>query len=308
MKITNDVTYAQGLSCVNDQYSASGCVAVDLKLDVYEPEQRPSGIPVPALKPAYVMMHGGGNSGGSKGGINVQVGKWWAQRGFVAFDIDYRLAGAKGLLPAQANASLQWQPFWASAYPAIRDAKAAIRFVRSKASEYGLDPARVAATGGSAGATDMLAAGVTFESDFKDEITTGQDSTLASTNMQESSSVQALVLHWAHEDGVTLAQTHNGGSDRYRPSNPPVVSFHGNQDTTIPIVHAYNVQAAYAKTGVTYDLHVLDGCPHGSWCYDGNGACTCSGHTWSPLMEELALPVVVDGLDLTLVATFEVSV
>jgi len=284
---------------------------MDLKLDVYEPEARATGIPVPAVKPAYIMMHGGGNSGGAKGGINIQVGKWWAQRGFIAFDINYRLSGNKGLLPPKtaSNSSLQWQPYWQSAYPAIRDAKASVRYVRAMASQYGIDPGRIATSGGSAGATDMLAVGVTFEEDYRDELTVDQDSTLASTNLAESSAVQCLVLHWAHEDGVALAEQNNPGrGERYRPSNPPVVSFHGNQDTTIPIEHAYAVQNAYAKTGVTYELHVLEGCPHGAWCYDGKGVCTCSGHTWSPLMEELALPVVVDALKLTLVADADISI
>lgn len=305
VKVTHNVVYAQALTC-NDQYSPLTCTAMDLKLDTYEPEVKAGGIPVPALKPAYIMMHGGGNTQGGKGWVNALAGQWWAERGFVAFDINYRLVGDKGLLPAkESNSSLlQWQPQWASAYPAIRDAKASVRFVRAKAREYGVDPRRIAASGGSAGAADMLAAGVTFEHDYKDELTTAHDPTLASTNLQESSSVQALVLHWAHDDGVLLAQAHNGGGDRYSSSNPPVVSFHGNQDTTIPIQHAYAVQAAYAKTGVTYELHVLDGCPHGSWCYDGKGGCTCTDNvteSWTPLMEELAMPVVVDALDLTLV-------
>lgn len=284
---------------------------MELVLDIYEPEARSTGIPVPAVKPAYIMMHGGGNSGGAKGGINGNAGKWWAQRGFVAFDINYRLAGDKGLLPPKSasNASLQWQPYWTSAYPATRDAKAAIRFVRANANLYGLDPGRIVASGGSAGATDMLAAGVGFEQDYRDELTPDQDPTLASTNLQESSAVQCLVLHWASDGGVDLAAQHNSGlGERYRSSNPPVVSFHGDQDTTIPIEHAYAVQAAYANTGVPYELHVLEGCAHGPWCYNGQGVCGCSGATWSPLMEELALPVVVNALSLTLLGNAEVAV
>ena len=47
---------------------------------------------------------------------------------------------------APTDVSLQlgeWTPNWASAYPAVRDLKAAIRFVRAKATEYGVDPSRV---------------------------------------------------------------------------------------------------------------------------------------------------------------------
>lgn len=311
MKVTNDVTYGQGLTCVN-QYEASGCKSMDLKLDIYEPTGRQGGAAVPASKPAYVLMHGGGNVGGSKGGINVMVGKWWASRGFVVFDINYRLSKHKGLLPAKTQLlGLAWKPFWPSAYPATRDAKAAIRFVRANAGSYGIDIARVASSGGSAGATDMLAGGVTFEEDFKDELTVAEDSTLASTHLKFSSAVQCLVLHWPSDGGVLLAQQHYPAKgDRYRSDNPVAVSFHGDQDTTIPIEHSYAVQAAYNKTGVPFYMHVLKNCPHGSWCYDGKGHCLCSGAKWSPLMEELAFPAMVSprALNLTVVGSMDAVV
>jgi len=275
---------------------------MQLKLDVYEPTMKSGGIVVPALKPAYVMMHGGGNVGGAKGGLNIYVAKWWASRGFVVFDIDYRLSGDKGLSPTQGAELLAWAPQWSSFYPATRDAKAAIRFVRANAGKYGIDANRVASTGGSAGATDMYAAGVSFEDDFKNEITEVQDPTLSSTNLNFSSAVQCLVLHWPSEAGVGLVQDrYQAPGNRYRSENPPVVSFHGDQDTTIPIEQSYAIQTNYAKTRVPFHLHVLKGCPHGSWCYNGEGACICSGAQRSPLMEELALPVVSEALKLIIV-------
>ena len=36
---------------------------------------------------------------------------------------------------------------------------------------------------------------------------------------------------------------------------------------TVNISNAYAVQAAYRATGVPYELHVLDGCGHASWCW-----------------------------------------
>lgn len=284
---------------------------MDLKLDIYEPTSKSAAVPVPAVKPAYVMMHGGGNAAGAKGGLNIYVAEWWAARGFVVFDINYRLASDKGLLPTIPTTDrLTWTPQWVSLYPATRDAKAAIRFVRANADKYGIDVTRVASTGGSAGATDMLAAGVSFEEDYKNEITEAEDPTLGSTNMNSSSVVQCLVLHWASDGGVTLVdQQYPARGERYRPVNPPVVAFHGDEDTTIPIQHAYAVQKAYAQTGVEYDLHVLKGCPHASWCYDGHGTCKCGGGAErSPLMEELAFPVVAKALNLTVVGGMDMVV
>jgi len=311
VKVTHDVTYGQGLVGCSDRYTASSCTAKDLKLDVYEPSPKSGGLAVPAVKPAYVMMHGGGNTGGTKGGLNIYVARWWAARGFVVFDINYRLSGDKGLLPPKQTTNLLgWTPQWVSLYPATRDAKAAIRFVRANAGKYGIDVARVASTGGSAGATDMLAAGVAFEEDYKNEITVAQDPTLSSTNLNSSSASQCLVLHWPSDGGVSLVQEqYPARGERYRSVNPPVISFHGDKDTTIPIEHTYAIQKAYVQTGVSFDLHVLKGCPHSSWCYDGQGKCTCAdGVQRSPLMEQLALPAVVKAMNLTLVGAMEVIV
>ena len=50
------------------------------------------------------------------------------------------------------NGSGGWNPNWRSGYPAVRDLKAAIRYVRANADKYGVDASRIAVSGGSAGA------------------------------------------------------------------------------------------------------------------------------------------------------------
>ena len=62
---TTDVVYAQGTTCANRRDNSS-CTAMDLKLDMYQPVGLKDGAPVPALKPAYILMHGGANSAGDK--------------------------------------------------------------------------------------------------------------------------------------------------------------------------------------------------------------------------------------------------
>lgn len=93
---------------------------------------------------------------------------------------------------------------------------------------------------------------------------------------------------------------------RFTKNAAPIIEFHGDEDPTINISHALRVQAEYAKLGVPYELHVLKGCGHGSWCYDGDGTCECVAPGpvgtagYAPLMDELALPFVAKNLDLTL--------
>jgi hypothetical protein len=63
------------------------------------------------------------------------------------------------------------------------------------------------------------------------------------------------------------------------------------------------VQAAYKANGVPYQLHVLEGCAHGAWCYDANGTCGCSNGVagYGQLMDVIALPFVAEQLHLQLV-------
>eukprot|EP00040_Diaphanoeca_grandis_P028699 m.166628 g.166628 ORF g.166628 m.166628 type:complete len:236 (-) comp31435_c1_seq1:187-894(-) len=198
---------------------------------------------------------------------------------------------------------LEWKPSWSSGYPAVRDLKAAIRFARANAVKYNVDSTRVVVSGGSAGATNSLAAGIVFEDDYKSELTLAEDPTLASTNLAFNSSVQCVVTHWSSDGEVLLPQEYDvKNRTRYSGSNAPVIEFHGSVDPAINISHAYAVQAAYKTTGVAYELHVLEGCGHGAWCYDGKGNCSCPDGTagYNPLMDTIALPFVATHLGLPL--------
>lgn len=301
---TTNIKYAQALKCPKTQYGdKTGCTVMDLLLDIYEPVASGS-TPVPKLKPAYILAHGGANSGGSKEQFCFQgAAEFYAARGFVGFNIDYRLAGDHGLLPPQNTPDDAWSPNWVSGYPAIRDCKAAVRFVRANAAKYGVDPSRIVVSGGSAGATDMITSGVVFDGDYKDELTQEQDPTLASTNPSVNSSIQCVVTHCSSNGAIDLIQQHDPKNrSRYSAKNAPVIEFHGDKDGTIPIAHAQAVQKEYAKTGVPYQLHVLSGCAHGAWCYDGKGTCGCTNGVagYGPLMDTIALPFVAKNLGLHL--------
>jgi acetyl esterase len=96
-----------------------------LGLDVYQPAKGKN-------RPAVVVVHGGAWSAGDKSWF-AQQSNALAERGFVAFSINYRLA------PAHP-------------YPAaVDDVEAAVGWVRKHAKEYGVDSKRIGALGGSAG-------------------------------------------------------------------------------------------------------------------------------------------------------------
>ncbi|SFD32532.1 alpha/beta hydrolase [Massilia yuzhufengensis] len=100
--------------------------AVSLALDLYLPG--PAGAPAPLV----VLVHGGGWGSGERTNMAPLAARL-AARGYAAATVSYRLSG-------QAR------------YPAaIHDVKEAVRWLRSHAASFGIDPARVAIAGGSAG-------------------------------------------------------------------------------------------------------------------------------------------------------------
>lgn len=97
--------------------------------------------------PVLVSIHGGGFSGGNKS-ISGDLLRQCLDSGISAMAITHRLSG-EAKAPAQ-----------------FHDAARAVQFIRFKAKEWNLDPTRIAATGGSAGAGLSLWLG--FHDDLAD--------------------------------------------------------------------------------------------------------------------------------------------
>jgi acetyl esterase/lipase len=192
---------------------------MNLTLDLYIPTGAAAG----QLFPAIMLAHGGGNSGGDKNQTCfIGSAEFFAARGFVAANIDYRLSHDNGPTPPAPSTAvrnyMEWTPSWASGYPAVRDTKAAIRFLRSLGSQIGFNTSALAVSGGSAGATNVLTTGVVFEDDYKNELSVEQDPTLLSTHLNESSSVQLVYTHWSSDGEIRLIQEYDGQNrTRYRP-------------------------------------------------------------------------------------------
>jgi acetyl esterase/lipase len=117
-----------------------------LQLDLYLPAAAKAS-PVPGI----VFVHGGGWRAGVRANFAPMAIRM-AERGYAAATISYRLS-PEALYPA-----------------AVQDARAAVRWMRAHAAEYGIDPSKIAIGGGSAGGQIAALAGVTdgltrFDSD-----------------------------------------------------------------------------------------------------------------------------------------------
>ena len=137
------------------------------------------------------------------------------------------------------------------------DAKSAIRWVRVHASELGIDPARIAAGGGSAGGHIALAAAVLDGFDDPNE------------DRRVSSKPNALVLFNPAVDTTSVAARFGDlgrdGSPIHHlgPGLPPTIILHGKADTTVPYTDVERYCAETTKLGNQCQLVGYEGATHG---------------------------------------------
>lgn len=220
--------------------------------------------------PCVVIFHGGAWRGGSRKDVSVgdksKDGKYLpsileavAARGYVAVAPSYRLA-PKYQFPAQ-----------------IQDARAAIRFVRANAKEYGIDPNKIAAAGFSAGGHLALLLGLADKVDGWD----------AGANTDQSSKVQCVVDFFGPAD-LNLYSASEAVVDAYMvpvfgkacktdpevfkkaspvtyvtKASPPVLILHGTFDFIVPIIHSENLEKKLKDAGVTAEFITVRGEGHG---------------------------------------------
>jgi carboxylesterase type B len=116
---------------------------VTLKFDLYTP---PATDTVTS-RPAIVWVHGGGFSGGDKTSPElVDEANTFAKKGFVNISINYRLE------PGGCSAAHATTTCVVAIKEATQDAQMAVRYLRTHATKYGVDPQRIAIGGSSAGA------------------------------------------------------------------------------------------------------------------------------------------------------------
>ena len=184
-----------------------------------------------------------------------------------------------------ATASLDFRQSTEARFPAqVHDIKAAIRFLRAKARQYGYRTDRIAISGASSGAHLAALVGVTsghkeLEGALGDHLT-------------ESSSVQAILdYHGASNLTTILKQSTPFGLGVRKPAldlllgaqpedatalaelaspvthvdrdDPPLLLLHGDQDPQMPINQAHELQGAYEKAGLDVAFHVVHGAAHG---------------------------------------------
>ncbi len=207
----------------------------------------------PKNAPAIVFFFGGGWKNGSPQQFETQC-RELAKRGMVAITADYRVESRHGVKPMQC----------------LADARSAIRWVRTRADQLGVDPQRIAAGGGSAGG--HLAACTAFITEFDER---SEDKTVSATPDALVLFNPALVLapiegFDAEGFGTRVPEERLGTKpEKLSPAHhvtrngPPTIIFHGREDTTVPFASAEAFTAKMKSLGNRCELHGFNGQKHG---------------------------------------------
>ncbi len=143
--VTSNVTYGSAVNLGNQ--------TITLQLNMYQP----TGDTVTS-RPAIVWVHGGSFCCGSKTSPELaDEATTFSKEGYLNVSIDYRLEspGCSGSF-SNCVAAIQ---------EAAADAQTAVRFLRTNAATYGIDPNRIAIGGSSAGAITALNVGYSSSED-----------------------------------------------------------------------------------------------------------------------------------------------
>lgn len=235
----------------------------DLLLDVYRPA-RPKAEKLPLI----VWIHGGGWRNGSKGD-GKQVMPFVESGEYVGASINYRLSG-EAIFPAQ-----------------IHDCKAALRWLRAHAFQYGIDPVRVGVWGSSAGGHLVALLGTSggvreLEGDVGGNL--GYSSNVQAvcdffgpTDLlqMDAHSISDRMLHDAPDSPESLLiggpiQQHPDKVAKVNPityitpDDPPFLIVHGDQDPLVPYHQSELLHATLEAAGVPTSLHKVVGGEHGN--------------------------------------------
>jgi len=232
------------------------------RLDLYLPKSRKSDKPLPVI----VFIHGGGWQAGSKSSGIGSIGRFVSGGDYAGVSVGYRLTN-EAQWPAQ-----------------IHDCKAAIRWIKANAKEYGFDASKIGVWGTSAGGHLVSFLG-----------TSGDVKTLEGTlgkHLDQDSKVNCVVNFFGPENFITMV-TQESTIDRKTADYPeakllggrvqdkteaakeasPVthvsagdaafLTAHGTKDPLVPYAQGQEIDAALKKAGVESLLITMTNGGHG---------------------------------------------
>ena len=192
---------------------------------------------------AVVVIPGGGHTEIWAEHEGAAVAGWLSAHGVAGFVLKYRLAREKGSTYTIEGTELG-------------DVQRAIRLVRHRAAEWGIDPNRIGVMGFSAGGQLTALAALRFDSG----------------NPQAADAIDRESSRPAFQAPIypgPLADVHIDLSNLPK-DTPPAFLLCGDQDREAIAEGVAEYYIALKKAGVPAEMHIYDGIPHGFGVRDSN--------------------------------------
>ena len=195
-----------------------------LKADIYRISDQ-------ELRPAVVLIHGGGWATGDKWNM-ADHARELAQAGFVVLNINYRLA-PKWKFPAQVD-----------------DCRAALLWTTQEANTYRVDPKRIGLYGYSAGAhlAALVACNPAPEQPPVRAVVAGG----APCDFSELELKNRTLAYWLGGSRSEKPENYQQASPRLyaSPNDPPFFFFHGDADGLVPVSNSRCLHDELQKHGI----------------------------------------------------------
>lgn len=205
---------------------------------------KPTGWSPEDKRPAIVFFHGGGWVGGAPGQFSEHA-RYFASRGLVCFQVQYRLLDRKSNDPPTE---------------CIEDALDAMRWVRGNAARFGIDAARIASAGGSAGGHLAAYLGCIAQPANKseEEAISAKSDAMLLFNPVYDNGPGGWGAKRVGEQYTRFSPAHN-----ITPDDPPNIVFFGSRDNLVPVETAKRFREQCTSHGVNSELVVYEGEGHG---------------------------------------------
>lgn len=247
-------TSVKGVICISglcEDVPIAVVDGVELSINIAFPGEKSE-----EARPLVMLVHGGGFVSGDKTSKNPQI-QTLSRLGYVAASVMYRLT-PEVLYPVP-----------------LQDIKLAIRYMKTHASDYHINPHRIIVSGFSAGGYLAVMAGVTGNSDTFDDygLFDDVDSSVRAVTAQsgpiadftdplysDSLTVQRLISASARKSEKTLGRL--SPKTFLDPEDPPFFLTHGDADPVVPVGMSRDFVAALKRMRHPFEYIEIEGGTH----------------------------------------------
>jgi acetyl esterase/lipase len=221
----------------------------DLELHIFEPEGH---APATDRRPCFLIIHGGGWTGGEPR-VFYTIADHYAKKGMLAISLQYRLIDAKAGV---------------TVFDCVKDGRSAVRWLRTHARTLGIDPKRIAVSGGSAGGHVALGTAV-FENGSDIDESTDDFSVscvpdlLIPLNPVIDTSADGYGQQKIGKRWRALSPLHH-----VKRGLPPTLICHGTEDTVTPYVGAARFVELSKAAGNDCRIFTFEGGRHGWFIFN----------------------------------------